>query len=145
MALPILGAVAGPLIRGLFGIVDKAVADKDAAAKIKAEIATRQQELIETELKGAVDIILAEARGNWLQRSWRPLLMLTVIAIIANNYILVPYAAMIWPEHVAVLDLPQGLWTLLVTGVGGYIVGRSGEKISESLRRPPERENRRAP
>lgn len=133
---PLLAALAGPVIKGLFGIVDKAVEDKDAAAKIKAEIAARQQDLVQTELKGAIDIILAETRGNWLQRSWRPLLMLTVIAIIANNYILVPYAAMIWPDHVAVLELPDGLWTLLVTGVGGYIVGRSGEKIAGTIKKP---------
>lgn len=127
MALPILTAIAGPLISGLFGIIDKAVEDKDTANKIKADIAARQQELVETELKGAIDIILAEARGNWLQRSWRPILMLVVIAIIANNYILVPYLAL-FTDKVAVLELPEGLYTLMVTGVGGYVVGRSAEK-----------------
>lgn len=131
MALPLM-ALAGPLIKGLFGIVDKAVEDKDAANRIKAEIAARQQDLVNTELKGAIEIILAEARGNWLQRSWRPLLMLVVIFIIANNYILVPYVSM-FTEKVAVLELPQGLWTLMVTGVGGYIVGRSTEKVITNL------------
>lgn len=132
---PIIGAIAGPIIKGLFGIIDQAVEDKDAAAKIKASIAARQQELVETELKGAIEIVLAEARGGWLQRNWRPLLMLTVIAIIANNYVLVPYLAL-FTNRVAVLELPDGLWTLLVTGVGGYIVGRSGEKIMDRYKRP---------
>jgi hypothetical protein len=28
-----------------------------------------------------------------------------------------------------VIDLPRELWNLLQIGVGGYIVGRSGEKM----------------
>lgn len=136
MPLPILAAVAGPIVKGLFGIIDQVVEDKDAANKIKADIAARQQDLVETELKGAIDIILAEARGNWLQRSWRPILMLVVIAIIANNYILVPYVSM-WTTKVAVLELPDGLWTLMVTGVGGYVVARSGEKIVKDWKGKP--------
>lgn len=137
MPIPLLGAIVPSVIKGLFGIIDKAVEDKDAANKIKAEIAARQQDLIQTELKGAIDIILAEARGNWLQRSWRPLLMLVVILIIANNYILVPYVSM-FTDKVVVLDLPDGLWTLMVTGVGGYVVARSGEKIVKDWRDKPQ-------
>ena len=135
MALPILGAIAGPIIKGLFGIIDQAVEDKDAANQIKAKIAERQQQLVETELKGAIEIILAEAKGNWLQRSWRPILMLTIVFIVANNYILVPYAQA-FGAPIPTLELPDGLWTLMITGVGGYIVGRSGEKIAESIKKP---------
>lgn len=136
MVAPLLGAIAAPIITGLFGVIDKAVEDKDAAAKIKAEIAARQQDLVQTELKGAIDIILAEARGNWLQRSWRPLLMLTVVAIIANNYLLVPWLSL-FTDNVAVLELPAELYTLMTVGVGGYIAGRSVEKGIEGWRTPP--------
>ena len=132
--LPILTAIAGPVVKGLFNIIDQTVEDKDQAAKIKAEIASQQHELMQTELKGAVEIILAEAKGNWLQRSWRPLLMLIAMVIIANNYILVPYLSL-WTDKIAVLVLPDGLWTLLITGVGGYVAGRSGEKIARSLKK----------
>jgi hypothetical protein len=133
--MPLLTAIAGPIVKGLFGIIDQAVEDKDVANKIKAEIASRQQDLIQTELKGAIEIILAEAKGNWLQRSWRPMLMLIAMAIIANNYILVPYLSM-FTDKVAVLELPDGLWTLLVTGVGGYVVGRSAEKAVTAWKSP---------
>lgn len=135
MAFPLL-ALAGPILKGLFGIIDQVVVDKDEANRIKAEIAKQQNQLIETELKGAIQIILAEATGSWLQRNWRPLLMLTVIIIIFNNYVLVPYISM-WTDKVAVLELPGGLWALLTTGVGGYVIGRSGEKIAERIRNNP--------
>lgn len=128
----IIGAVAGPLVKGLFGIIDQAVEDKDLAAKIKADIAARQQELIQTELRGAIEIILAETRGGWLQRNWRPMLMVAIMAIVVNNYILFPYLSL-WTDKVVVLELPGGLWALLTTGVGGYVVGRSGEKIAGRL------------
>lgn len=132
--LGVLSAVAGPVVKGLFNIIDQTVEDKDQAARIKANIASQQNELIQTELKGAIDIILAEAKGNWLQKSWRPLLMMAVMAIVVNNYILFPYLSM-WTEKVVVLELPGGLWALLTTGVGGYVAGRSGEKIVQSLRK----------
>ncbi len=132
--LGVLSAIAGPVVKGLFNIIDQTVEDKDQAAKIKASIASQQNELIQTELKGAIEIILAEAKGNWLQRSWRPLLMLSVMAIVVNNYILFPYLSM-WTDKVVVLELPGGLWALLTTGVGGYVVGRSGEKIAQSIKR----------
>lgn len=59
MVAPLITAVAGPLIQGLFGIIDQTVEDKDAAIKIKAKLAERQHNLVQTELKGAIDIILA--------------------------------------------------------------------------------------
>jgi len=78
-------------------------------------------------------IVLGEVQGeSWLQRNWRPLLMLTFIAIVANNYILAPYlqAAFGWA---VVLDLPDKIWTAITVGMGGYIVGRSGEKIVKEI------------
>jgi len=75
----------------------------------------------------AIKIILAEASGNWIQRSWRPLLMMVIVVIIANNFILVPWLS-IFTDKVAILDLPAELYTLMTVGVGGYIGGRTVEK-----------------
>jgi len=69
-------------------------------------------------------VIEAEMSGNWLQRSWRPILMLSLVVIVINNYILFPY----FPETLTMLDLPDELWNLLTIGVGGYVAGRSIEK-----------------
>jgi hypothetical protein len=56
------------------------------------------------------------------------MLMLVCILIIFNNYVLVPYLSM-WTDKAVILELPKGLWALLNLGVGGYIAGRSAEKI----------------
>lgn len=114
-------------------IVDKYIPDKDQAARLKNAVLMQVNEYLHTEfitlVQAQASIILAEAQGDsWLQRNWRPLLMLTCILIIFNNYVMSPYLAAIFGWKV-VLELPSGLWALLNVGVGGYIAGRTVEKI----------------
>lgn len=116
-------ALLGPVINGIFGVIDKAVEDKDQAAQIKA----RLQEMVLTgqlkEIEAAASIIVAEAKGDsWLQRSWRPLLMVLFGVIIANNYLVVPLFG------TPAAAIPPDMWDLLKLGVGGYVLGRSVEK-----------------
>jgi len=121
--LNLIGAVAAPLLRGLFDVIDQAVEDRDEAARIKA----RLQEMVLSgqmkEIEAAASIIVAEAQGDsWLQRSWRPLLMVLFGVIIANNYLVVPLFGS--PSA----EIPPDMWDLLKLGVGGYVLGRSVEK-----------------
>lgn len=84
------------------------------------------------EIKASV--IIAELQsGAWLAQNWRPLTMLTFVAIIANNYILYPYLSLFWSEA-PMLTIPSDMWGLLKIGLGGYVLGRSGEKIAKALK-----------
>lgn len=128
-AIPILGKV----IEGGLDIIDDLVEDKDKANELKAQIKRQIEKQAHEErnalIKAQGDIVKAEAKGeSWLQRNWRPLLMLIIMGIVANNYIIVPYLSAIFPDYVQVLTLPDGLWALLNVGVGGYVLGRSTEK-----------------
>ena len=126
----ILGKIVGPL----FGVIDKAVTDKDLANTLKHDIQSQLMDMASQETKASTAVLLAEIQGaSWLQRNWRPLLMLTVVFIIANNYILFPYMQLLGLPAV-VLELPDKLYTLMVTGVGGYVVGRTGEKMMETYK-----------
>jgi len=99
----------------------------------KAEIEQKLLEFEAAALQAQASVIMAEANGqSWLQRNWRPILMLSIVAIVVNNYLLFPYLALFGIKAVN-LDLPKELFNLMTVGVGGYIVGRSGEKISENL------------
>jgi hypothetical protein len=122
--IPIIGSLLGKAI-------DRAVPDADQAARLKAEVMTVVLQQAGAELQGAVEIIKAEAQGeSWLQRNWRPLLMLTVVAIVGNNYLLAPYVNALFGAGAApVLDLPDRLWDLMTLGVGGYVAGRTAEKV----------------
>jgi hypothetical protein len=53
--------------------------------------------------------------------------MLTIVAIVANNYIIYPYLSL-FTDRAMILELPEKLYNLMTIGVGGYIVGRSAEK-----------------
>jgi len=70
---------------------------------------------------------MAEAQGgSWLQRSWRPITMLTFLVLVVTDALgLLPFR------------LAGEAWTLLQLGLGGYVVGRSGEKIMKELRNKP--------
>ncbi len=118
-----LPAIIGPLIGGLFGLIDKSVEDKDQATKIKANLQTMVLTGQIKEIEAAAQVIAAEAQGDsWLQRNWRPLLMCLFGVIIANNYLIVPLLG------TPMADIPPDMWELLKLGIGGYVVGRSVEK-----------------
>ena len=132
--------VLGSIIKPVGEIIDNVTTTEEERLNAKAKLAevTKDVELkmleYTTELtKSRTQVILAEAQGTWLQRNWRPLLMLIAIIIIANNYIVFPYVNA-FTDKVKVLELPGGLWTLLTTGVTGYVVGRSGEKIAQTMK-----------
>lgn len=126
----ILGTVAGPVME----VIDQAVTDKDQANRLKAELRRRLIDQQDASLQARMRVILAEATGeSWLQRNWRPLLMTVIVAIVANNYLLAPYLGAMFGVGLQ-LELPEQLWDLMTLGVGGYIAGRSGEKIASTLR-----------
>ena len=111
-----------PLAKMLFSTVDKAIPDKDLAEKLKAQLNTEV-------LKSIVE---AEAKSGWFSASWRPLLMYVLIFILVWNYIIGPVIKLMIGT-VITFELPGDVWTLLQIGLGGYVVGRSGESIARSL------------
>jgi hypothetical protein len=129
----IIGPVAKLFTKAL-DIVDDYVPDKDLANKLKAALQTELMRITHNEfielLKSQTAIILAEAKGGWLQRNWRPGLMALFGAIIANNYIVHPYISLFFPGKSVSLAIPPDMWGLLKIGIGGYVVGRSVEKVT---------------
>lgn len=130
----ILGAGAKETIDSIGNTIDKIdksdeklemqLKYKQLLMEMEGSYLNYESKLLESQSK----IIESEAKGDsWLQRNWRPLLMLICMFIILNNYVLVPYFGI----PVAVLD--DHIWTLMEMGVTGYVAGRSLEKISENL------------
>ncbi len=135
--LPFIGKIVGPLLGKVFGIVDQMVLDKDLNAKLKAQIQMAVMSMNHTEflesLQAKTSIIIAEAKsGSWLARSWRPMLMCLFGVIILNNYVIYPYLTLFF-EEAPMMEIPKDMWSLLKLGVGGYIVGRSAEKMAPGM------------
>jgi hypothetical protein len=129
--LPALSIIA-PLAKMLFATVDKAIPDKDLAEKLKAQLNTQLLLSSTEELKAAASIVEAEAKSNWFVASWRPLLMYVLIFILVWNYVLGP-VIVLFTGTIITFELPGDVWTLLNVGLGGYVVGRSGESIARTL------------
>jgi len=116
-------------IEGISNVVGKLITDKDKAKELEAVI---EGELIKQETKFMSyqrDTITAEINSkSWLARNWRPITMLTFVFIVFNNFVLAPYLKMFGAPF-TILPIPPQMWTLLSIGIGGYIAGRTGEKM----------------
>lgn len=102
--------------------IDKAFPDKTEANKLKAAVDQELISLSAQELQSAAAIITAEASGeSWLQRNWRPLLMLWFAALVGAHWL--GYTPTNLPESVV-----NNLLDIVQVGIGGYVLGRSAEK-----------------
>lgn len=114
------------LIAAVAGIVDKLIPDPQAAAAAKLKLFELQQAGQLEELKGAVSIIVAEASGNALQRSWRPIMMLTFAGLIVARWFGWSAPNLSESEY-------THLWNIVELGIGGYVIGRSVEKAAPAI------------
>ena len=86
--------------------------------KIQNEMGFKVMEYENKLLESKTSIIVSEAQGDsWLQRSWRPITMLTFLGLVVCD-------SFGWLAN----PLAKEAWTLLQIGLGGYVVGRSAEK-----------------
>jgi len=122
------------LIPLLGTVIDKILPDKDQAEKAKVKLAELHQSGELSAIESQVRVIVAEASSQHkLAAIWRPLIMLMFGVIVANNYIVYPYLSLFF-DAAPKLDLPPDLWALMKLGLGGYVVGRSAEKVIASWR-----------
>jgi len=131
-----------PILGGLFAIgnkildiLDKHIKDKQLKQQLALEIQKLYtQEALKLQqqmMQSQANVIVSEATGHsWLQRNWRPITMLVFVFIIANNYVLVPYAHALFKFQLPVLNLPNDVWDIIKYGLTGYIGARSVEKVT---------------
>jgi hypothetical protein len=99
-----------------------------------AEAAKAQQDMVMALLsqQGALnaaagDIIKAEAQSeHWLAACWRPILMLTFGALIVARWL--GWSA----PGISEAEVLK-LWDIVQLGLGGYVIGRSIEKVAPQI------------
>ncbi len=132
MIKQLLGAGLGDAVDNVLG---RFFEDKDQAAKAAQELRIAMLEHEQTAQELARDVVVAEAKSeHWITSAWRPLVMLMFAVMIGNNFIIAPYLDAVLGTSV-MFDMPDQAWSLLSVGLGGYVVGRSGEKIASNLRK----------
>lgn len=130
----VIGLVQGPLSK----ILDAHIADAELKRKLAAEIETQlMTQLAKADELGA-GVVLAEVKSDyWLTRSWRPMLMLLLMAFLMLAGFLLPLADLILGHHIKFEPrwqlLPPEFWQFLQIGMGGYIGGRTLEKLADRV------------
>jgi hypothetical protein len=121
--LPLLGVLA-PI---LGNVIDKVFPDTEKRDMAKIEIMGELQKQAGEIEKAAAGIINTEAASkHWLAANWRPLTMLTFVALIVARWLGWTADNMSEAEYLELYDLMK-------IGLGGYVIGRSAEKIAPAL------------
>lgn len=118
--IPTLAPILGKVVGNLFP-------DPTEKAKAEAEV-MRQLLTAQSEIeKAASEIIRTEAASeHWLAANWRPLTMLVFVALIVARWFGWAAPNLSQEEYIK-------LWSIVEFGLGGYVVGRSVEKIAPSI------------
>ena len=114
-------------MKNVVGAVGKVIDGLTLPAREKKELEIGLLKLIqelERELTQARAVaVQEEVKGNWLQRSWRPLVMLVfALIVLAGTFTTLP-----------ILSDTSRFWDLLEIGLGGYVIGRGGEKMAAAI------------
>lgn len=119
------------LVGGLFDLAgkvfDKIFPNPQQAAEAKLKLFEMQQAGELKVLEGQVEIITAEAKSeSWLAASWRPITMLVFTGLIVARWFGWAAPNLSPEEYIK-------LWSIVELGLGGYVIGRSAEKIAPSI------------
>jgi len=124
MALPALLPVIAPIISKIVGNLFPDPLQK-SKAETEAMLALLEHQG-ELEAAAAKIIQTEAASEHWLTANWRPITMLTFVGLITARWL--GWAA----PNLAEAEYMK-LWSIVEFGLGGYVVGRSVEKIVPGL------------
>lgn len=118
-------ALAIPLIQT---VVERFVPDKDKAADLAHEVATLAENHAHEIAKQQIEVNKQEAAHKSLfVAGWRPFIGWTCGVAMANNFIVMPYIAVLFSVDVPVLELSEMMPVLMgLLGLGAF---RSYEKV----------------
>jgi hypothetical protein len=114
-----LSALIGPIT----GLLDKVIPDADTKAKIAHELATMSERHSQQALLQQIEVLKADARGNWFQASWRPLAGYVSVLGMAVNFLVSPIAAgfgVVIPQADMSVMMPLLLGMLGISGMRSF-------------------------
>jgi len=122
---------ASDILDGASNVLDRVVTNDQEKMQAKNEISQIVLNALNQLNSAQKEVLLKEMDGNWLQKSWRPIIMLSFGFIVVYAYFLQPA---FFPNATDVANtLKPEFWELLKLGLGGYVIGRSVEKVSKNV------------
>lgn len=131
-------AMFTPFIAPILEIINKVIPDPQEAARIANALQVAAMDSDAKMVESQSNVIVAEAQGeSWMQRNWRPSLMFLLMGVIVWHAVAVPILAfalgVALTDMVGLSVIPNPVWTLLTVGMGGYIGGRTLEKVTDKV------------
>lgn len=125
----IMGLI-GQIFKPAMEMIDNVHTSKEEALIQKVNLMNTYVEVIDqglsyeiAQLEAKAKIITTEAQSkHWITSTWRPITMLTFLALVVFDQF-----------GLLVFRLSGEAWTLLQIGLGGYVVGRSVEKVVPAM------------
>jgi hypothetical protein len=124
--LNLIGQIFKPAMEAIDAVhtsTEEKLTKKAELLALQAAFLSKGLDYEKSMLKARAEIIITEAKSeSWLTRNWRPITMLTfLILVVADQTGLLAFR------------LADQAWTLLQLGLGGYVMGRSAEKVGVPL------------
>lgn len=114
---------AADLIDNLHTSDEERLALQKQMMKIQTDLHARLLEYETRLMEARSSIIAAEANSqSWIARNWRPITMLTFLVLVVLSSL-----------GAFGVDVHEEFWAILKIGLGGYVIGRSAEKIVPQL------------
>jgi hypothetical protein len=111
------------LIQPVSNILDKVIPDQDLKRKIAADISTLAQRNAHDIAMAQIEVLKADAKGNWFQSSWRPLIGWICGISLGVNYLVSPICAgfgVVIPQADMSVMMPLLLGMLGIAGMRSY-------------------------
>lgn len=116
-------SVIGDLLKTVNGIIESFTSNSKEKKKLKTEVSYAIIQSIDKVIEAKKEVIITEAKGNFLQRSWRPIIMLAFAGVVLLGIFI----------DIPMLKDSSPFWDVLEMGLGGYVIGRSAEKVAQSI------------
>lgn len=127
MAIPLVGALIKPVSSLLNTVLERVLPeDPELRRKAQSEVLQAFHNEHMQELQAAMAIIVSESQGGLLARNWRPMTMIFFATMIGMHWM--GFTPPNLPEAVV-----MKLLDIIQLGLGGYVIGRSAEKIAPSI------------
>lgn len=121
-----VGTVA-KTIDGLFTSDEERIKANNALRALETDLVNKALSYEAALAASQAAVIQAEANGkSWLQRSWRPITMLVFVGLIVARWMGWAAPGMSEAEYLSIYEL-------IKIGLGGYVLGRSAEKIAPGV------------
>jgi len=117
------------LIGPVAGLLDKFIEDKDQKNQIAFELSTMAERHAQEIALQQIEVLKADAKGNWFQSSWRPLIGWICGLGLGINYLVSPICA---GFGIVIPQADMSVMMPLLFGMLGLAGMRSFDKVKKT-------------